>query len=267
MRGRSVLASCSSWTFIGISLRPTLLCTAQQCQPAVFSPAHNACASCPGAASIASIMREVAPLVRRFVEGLDAVEGNVIDLACGSGQNGLFVAQRDQEMRRRNRRVVLLDKNIKEAARCTADLPEATRELVVHEETDLETAENPSPLPKEAFGAALVFNYLHRPLIPNLRDSIKPGGLVLYKTFTWEHPSIGVRPSNPAFLLGPGELKADLFAGWEVLHFFEGVEVVEDKESTGAGDGASGGGCSGRRAAVSSIVCRKPPRATSPPKT
>lgn len=69
---------------------------------------------------------------------------------------------------------------------------------------------------------------------------------MLYKTFTWEHPSVGVRPSNPAFLLGPGELKDTLFAGWEVLYFFEGVEVVED-EPTGS-----------RRAAVSSIVCRKP---------
>lgn len=69
---------------------------------------------------------------------------------------------------------------------------------------------------------------------------------MLYKTFTWENPSVGVRPSNPAYLLGPGELKDELFAGWEVLHFFEGVEVVEDR--------APGT----RRAAVSSIVCRKP---------
>ena len=114
-------------------------------------------------------------------------------------------------------------------------------------QVDLETTENPSPLPREAYGAALVFNYLHRPLIPNLRDSVKSGGVVLYKTFTWEHPSVGVRPSNPAFLLGPSELKDELFAGWEVLHFFEGVEVVEDK--------AAG---TTRRAAVSSIVCRKP---------
>ncbi|CAM9820049.1 unnamed protein product [Ectocarpus fasciculatus] len=110
--------------------------------------------------------------------------------------------------------------------------------------------ENPSPLPKEAFGAVLVFNYLHRPLVANLRDSVKPGGLVLYKTFTWQHPSVGVRPSNPAFLLGPGELKDDMFAGWEVLDFFEGVVVVEGN--------ASPDGSGVRRAAVSSIVCRKP---------
>lgn len=127
-----------------------------------------------------------------------------------------------------------------------------TFDAMHHPQVDLETAENPSPLPREAYGAALVFNYLHRPLVPNLRDSIKPGGLVLYKTFTWEHPAVGVRPSNPAFLLDSGELKEELFAAWEVLHFFEGVEVVQD-ETTGT-----------RRAAVSSIVCRKPSKAGAP---
>eukprot|EP00903_Cladosiphon_okamuranus_P016995 g15664.t1 len=171
-------------------------------------------------------MREVAPLVRQFIGELDAVEGDVIDIACGSGQNGLFVARRDGEKGRRDRKVVLLDRDIGDAVRYTVDLPEAVKELVVHEEVDLETVANPSPLPREAYAAALVFNYLHRPLISNLRDSVKPGGLVLYKTFTWEHPSVGVRPSNPAFLLGPGELKDELFAGWEVLHFFEGVETA-----------------------------------------
>lgn len=122
--------------------------------------------------------------------------------------------------------------------------------LLACAQTDLETEENPSPLPKKAFGAVLVFNYLHRPLVDNLRDSVRPGGLVLYKTFTWQHPSVGVRPSNPAFLLGPGELKDEMFAGWEVIDFFEGVVVVEGTAS------ADGGGV--RRAAVSSIVCRKP---------
>ncbi|CAM9800043.1 unnamed protein product [Scytosiphon promiscuus] len=200
-------------------------------------------------------MPEVARLIERFAGELDAAEGDVLDLACGSGQNGLFVANRDAEIGSRNRKVVLLDRNIAEAVRRTADLPQAVRELVVHEEIDLETEDNPSPLPEEAYGAVLVFNYLHRPLIPNLRDSVKPGGIVLYKTFTWEHPAVGVRPSNPAFLLGPGELRDKLFVGWEVLDFFEGVVALDERATTDAGV-ASGGA---RRAAVSSIVCRKPP--------
>lgn len=38
-------------------------------------------------------MREVAPLVRQFIGELDAVEGDVIDIACGSGQNGCEVGR------------------------------------------------------------------------------------------------------------------------------------------------------------------------------
>lgn len=49
----------------------------------------------------------------------------------------LFVAQSDQDKGRRNRKVVLLDRNIGEAVRRTAELPEATRELVVHQEVTL----------------------------------------------------------------------------------------------------------------------------------
>ena len=92
--------------------------------------------------------------------------------------------------------------------------------------------------------------------MPNLRESVKPGGLVLYKTFTWEHPSVGVKPSNPSFLLGPSELKDELFAGWQVLHFFEGIEVFED--ATSSNSSSSSSSSSSKRAAVSSIVCRKP---------
>lgn len=44
------------------------------------------------------------------------------------------MAKRDAEKGRWNRKVVLLDRNIGEAVRRTADLPEAARELVMHEE-------------------------------------------------------------------------------------------------------------------------------------
>ena len=46
----------------------------------------------------------------------------------------LFVARRDGEKGRRNRKVVLLDRSIGDAIRCTADIAEAAKELVVHQE-------------------------------------------------------------------------------------------------------------------------------------
>lgn len=69
---------------------------------------------------------------------------------------------------------------------------------------DLEGA--PWPLPADQrFGAVIVTNYLHRPLFARLIESLAPGGVLIYETFAAGNERIG-KPSNPAFLLAPGEL-------------------------------------------------------------
>jgi len=65
---------------------------------------------------------------------------------------------------------------------------------------------NPWPLPAGAtFDAVVVTNYLHRPLWPRLLASVAPGGRLIYETFAVGNETVG-KPSNPAFLLAPGEL-------------------------------------------------------------
>ena len=61
----------------------------------------------------------------------------------------------------------------------------------------------------------LVFNYLHRPLMPALVDALEPGGVLIYETFTVGQAERG-HPRNPAFLLGDGELPR-LVAPLEVI--------------------------------------------------
>ncbi len=58
---------------------------------------------------------------------------------------------------------------------------------------------------RSASTAIVVTNYLHRPLLPVLRDSLEPGGVLIYETFAAGNERYG-RPSNPEFLLQPGEL-------------------------------------------------------------
>jgi len=48
-------------------------------------------------------------------------------------------------------------------------------------------------------------HYLHRPLFPTIRGALRRGGLLVYETFTRAQAARG-RPTNPAFLLEPGEL-------------------------------------------------------------
>lgn len=61
------------------------------------------------------------------------------------------------------------------------------------------------PCTRGVYAGVVVTNYLHRPLFPHLIHALAPGGVLIYETFAAGNERYG-RPSNPAFLLQPGEL-------------------------------------------------------------
>lgn len=77
---------------------------------------------------------------------------------------------------------------------------------------------SPWPLGAERFDLVVVTNYLHRPILPDIIGAVAPGGLLLYETFAVGNERYG-RPSNPAFLLRPGELAEAVAGRLEVLAF------------------------------------------------
>src|SRR6185436_7453806 len=81
------------------------------------------------------------------------------------------------------------------------------------------------PLPGRRFGAAVVVNYLHRPLMPALLDAIEPGGVLLYQTFMAGNERFG-KPSRPDFLLRDGEL-LELVRGRFSVIAYEARQVSE----------------------------------------
>jgi SAM-dependent methyltransferase len=81
------------------------------------------------------------------------------------------------------------------------------------------------PLPPAAFDLVIVTRYLQRDLFPSIRGAVRPGGYVIYETFTVLQRALGVGPTSPDHLLAPGELRA-LFAGWDVI-FDEEVATPE----------------------------------------
>ncbi|ABC27113.1 SAM-dependent methyltransferase [Hahella chejuensis KCTC 2396] len=156
---------------------------------------------------------EPSPLLINWQDAFrDAPVAPVLDLACGHGRNGLWLA-------RRGRDVVFADRD--------AEALDGIAEVLSQEGLpgriwciDLET--RLPDLDDDSFSAILVFRYLHRPLFPLLRRALAPGGYLFYETFTWEQPQYG-RPSNPDFLLQPGELRRE-FGAWDEVHYFEGVD-------------------------------------------
>jgi SAM-dependent methyltransferase len=61
------------------------------------------------------------------------------------------------------------------------------------------------PFSGDRFDAIVVTNYLHRPLLPVITRSLEPGGVLIYETFAQGNERFG-KPSNPDYLLAPGEL-------------------------------------------------------------
>ena len=163
-------------------------------------------------------MTESAPPSPFLVAHLDRVvacapRGPVADLACGRGRHALAVAGRGA-------RVVAFDRSPEALGQLRARA--LARGLPVDAvRTDLE-AKTGIPLCPGACAAILVFRFLCRPLVTGICDALRPGGLLLYETFTIHQRQFGYGPRNPAFLLEPGELR-ELFAGLEVLDYFEGV--------------------------------------------
>ena len=112
----------------------------------------------------------------------------VLDVACGQGRHLRW-------FHRLGHPVTGIDRN-PEAVQTAAALGEAIA-------ADLENA--PWPLPGRLFGGVVVTNYLWRPLLPMLVQSLAPGGVLLYETFARGNETVG-RPARADFLLQPGEL-------------------------------------------------------------
>ena len=114
--------------------------------------------------------------------------GVVLDVAAGSGRHARLLARMGFEVEAVDR-----DRSL------FSDPPPHVKLL----EADLEAG--PWPYARRKFDGIVVTNYLHRPLLPVLIASLERGGILIYETFALGNERFG-KPSNPAFLLAPGEL-------------------------------------------------------------
>ena len=125
--------------------------------------------------------------------------GPVLDVASGSGRHAVFFAERGLEVFAVDREPQMIPG-------------------VQFVQADIEGG--PWPFAGKRFAAIVVTNYLHRPLLTVLEDSLAEGGVLLYETFMVGNEKFG-RPSNPAFLLKPGEL-LQAFGGLHPIAFEQG---------------------------------------------
>jgi SAM-dependent methyltransferase len=143
------------------------------------------------------------PWVERFARLVPA-GGAVLDVACGTGRHTRLFTTRGHP-------VTAIDRDAAALAACGAV------ETIAF---DLETGAT-WPLSGRSFAGIVVTNYLYRPLFPDLLAALAPGGVLIYETFAAGNARFG-RPSNPAFLLEPGELVARC-AGLAIVAFEDGI--------------------------------------------
>jgi len=136
----------------------------------------------------------------------------VLDVAAGAGRHTRLFAARGHP-------VTAVDRDIASLR----DIAGSPAEIV---QADLEDG-SPCPFGARQFAAVVVTNYLHRPLFPALVDAVAPGGVLLYETFAAGNERFG-KPSNPDFLLRPGEL-LDAVRGRLRVLAYEDLEVTEPK--------------------------------------
>lgn len=150
---------------------------------------------------------DASPWVGRFAAAVPA--GEVLDLACGSGRHARLFASLGH-------RVIAADRD-------PQALAAASGPGIATLEIDLEAEGARWPFEAGRFAGIVVTNYLHRPLFADLLGSLAPNGVLIYETFALGNEAFG-KPSNPAFLLRPGEL-LELAAqgGLHVLAFEDGV--------------------------------------------
>src|SRR4030095_5710533 len=136
--------------------------------------------------------------------------GDSLDVACGSGRNAIWLAEQGFRAVAVDRDASAIEMLNQEAAR--RNLSIRTHVL------DLESGQ--TVFEPGTFDLIVGVHYLHRPLFPSLVSALRQGGVLVYETFTRAQAARG-KPTNPAFLLEPGEL-VGLVRPLEILASREG---------------------------------------------
>jgi SAM-dependent methyltransferase len=153
-------------------------------------------------------------------------KGRALDLAAGEGRNAVFLAQKGFDVDAVDISPVGLKK-----AEALAGQRGVRIATIVADLGKWDPGEG-------RYDVVANFYYLQRDLTPKIKRALKPGGVVIYETFTVDHIGIpGARgPDKREHYLEKGELRK-MFEDFEILHSSETRDATR---------------------AVASLIARKP---------
>lgn len=148
-------------------------------------------------------------------------KGKALDIAAGRGRHSLFLASHGFQ-------VDAVDRDESALAYLSTSAQSDAPSAITTRALDLEQpAPNEPGLGKGVYDVILVFFYLHRPLFPAIMEALRPGGVLVYETFTIDNHVHHRHPKRREFCLSSNELLG-LTAPLRVLHYDEGAHVDGD---------------------------------------
>jgi SAM-dependent methyltransferase len=135
--------------------------------------------------------------------------GRALDVACGRGRHTLWLAQRGYQVDAVDISAVGLAGLARrlEAEHLSHQVQLIQADLMVWRP------------PPQTYDLILVTRFFHRQILASFERALKPGGMVLYRTFHTDwlklHPDF-----TAEYMLQPGEM-AELFAHWQWLAYEE----------------------------------------------
>jgi SAM-dependent methyltransferase len=147
---------------------------------------------------------------REYIAPLFPQGGRALDLAGGAGRHAIWLA-------RHNWQVTLADISETGIALAKQNAGSLARRMEFRAFDLRAFCASPDP-----YELVLVFFYLDRALFPEMVKSLRPGGILVYKTYTKVNPKPGHGPTDPAFLLQPGELLRS-FSQLQILFYRESI--------------------------------------------
>ncbi|MFC1968411.1 CoA-binding protein [Chloroflexota bacterium] len=137
-------------------------------------------------------------------------KGRVLDVAMGNGRNAIYLAGRGFDVEGVDISSEAVNAALESARKAGVTIRAQAVDLEAHYSIE-----------KDTYDVIICFNYLQRSLIPQVRDGLRNGGMVVYETFIVDQARFG-KPRNPAYLLKHNEL-LNMFRDFRCLRYYEGI--------------------------------------------
>jgi SAM-dependent methyltransferase len=159
--------------------------------------------------------------------------GRALDLAGGAGRNSIYLLHHGWQVKLVDISEVGLrmarGKENRHRQECLCHTAFANRPVLFTQQLDLNAIND---LGEDEYDLIIAFYFLRRELFPIMVRALKPGGFLIYRTYTIDRMKVPGGPSDPRYLLQPNELLR-AFSGLQMLHYHETTEGKAAAELVG----------------------------------